>query len=1010
MGRLRLSFVGVLTMGLALQVSKAAPSANISASPFLATTWRTEEGLPHSSINSIVQSHDGYLWLGTFVGIVRFDGVRFVHFSTANMPELGPGRVAKLFEDRDGVLWIALETGRLVAWKNGEARIHLQNSTNANDAIVSMAQDRQGIIWIQTSTGRFGHLTSDGAKFLTQAGLPISRSNLGLIIDASGTLWVGTKDGLRVLENGKLNLPPANGDWTTQPVDAFASSRDGGLWLFRDRRLKKVQTDRTLLDIEAPARLLVGVVDIVEGRDGRTWLAASDGGMFCWESSTGWSDLTTDLGLHGPNKVLCEDREGNIWRGSFGGGLTRLRPRIFTVYGLPLDQVDRYALGVTCDAVGNVWALFNSRMLGRINPETKTLDFWEHSGFRTLYHDRRGALWLGYGDGRLSQWREGRFEEISKVCPQADFVSAFFEDAQSNLWVGFTQCAGVGWMPGGDPKNWRDIGGLTHPDVRCIAQTSDGAMWFGTHYAGVFRLQNERWTRFTTRDGLPSDYVRFLHAETNGSLWLGTIDGLCRYRDGKFTPIKTENGLWHNELSAIAGDRKGNFWISSFGGVFRVARSELNAFADGQQPAIQCIGYTRDDGLQAQESPGGFQPACTKTPDGRLWFPTVDGIVSVDPDHIIENKAAPPIVLEEILAEGSPVNAHNGLQNPIVISAGKHRVEFRFTALSFTAPEKVRFRHKLEGLDHDWSLPDDRRAVTYNFMPPGDYTFRVTACNNDGLWNPEGASIALVMRPFIWQTWWFRTSAAIAFAGALVFLVRASERNRARQRMEKLEQQHALERERARIAKDIHDEVGASLTQIAFLSQRVDGAHQEPLEVERWNQRIGTTVRRTIQSLDEIVWAVSPKHDTLESLANYLSRFAQDHLELAGIRCVLDVLTVLPPLALNAEVRHNLLLAAREALQNAVSHAAATEVRVALELNNDALEIRILDNGRGFDPQRSADEGNGLSNMRKRLEEIGGKLEITSVLGKGTTVKFNMPRGRLRVHGIEGVAADVRRL
>jgi signal transduction histidine kinase len=229
--------------------------------------------------------------------------------------------------------------------------------------------------------------------------------------------------------------------------------------------------------------------------------------------------------------------------------------------------------------------------------------------------------------------------------------------------------------------------------------------------------------------------------------------------------------------------------------------------------------------------------------------------------------------------------------------------------------------------------------------------------------------------------------------------------------MEKLEQQHALERERARIAKDIHDEVGASLTQIAFLTQRVDGARQEPQEVERWNERIGTTVRRTIQSLDEIVWAVSPKHDTLESLANYLSRFAQDHLELAGIRCVLDVLTVLPPLALNAEVRHNLLLASREALQNAVSHGAATEVRVGLELKDDTLEIRISDNGRGFDPQTAGDGGNGLLNMRKRLEEIGGKLEITSPPDKGTSVKFSVPRDRLRVRGIaQGVPTDPQRL
>jgi len=342
----------------------------------------------------------------------------------------------------------------------------------------------------------------------------------------------------------------------------------------------------------------------------------------------------------------------------------------------------------------------------------------------------------------------------------------------------------------------------------------------------------------------------------------------------------------------------------------------------------------------------------------------------------------------------SAVRADTALEIP----AGKHRIEFRFTGLSFTAPEKVRFRHKLDGLDTDWSLADDRRAVTYSFVPPGHYSFRVTACNNDGVWSPDGASLGIVVRPFLWQRWWFRAGAGFALAVALVWAVRERERRKSRVRLERLERQHALERERARIAQDIHDEVGASLTQIAFLSERVRLAGPDAAEAEHWNQRVGHAARRTIQSLDEIVWAVSPKHDTLESLANYLVRFAQDHLSLAGIRCVLDVATVLPPIAVSAELRHNLLLAAREALQNTVAHAAATEVRVGLELREDVLEIYIADNGRGFDPERVSGDGNGRANMRKRLEEIGGLLEITSQPGSGTTVRFTVPRKLFGLH------------
>jgi signal transduction histidine kinase len=287
--------------------------------------------------------------------------------------------------------------------------------------------------------------------------------------------------------------------------------------------------------------------------------------------------------------------------------------------------------------------------------------------------------------------------------------------------------------------------------------------------------------------------------------------------------------------------------------------------------------------------------------------------------------------------------------------------------------------------------------VTYSHIPPGKYIFQVIACNNDGIWNERGHSLQLVVQPFFWQTWWFKTGTAAAVALVLVLGVRRVERWNAQIRLERLEQQHAVERERNRIAKDIHDDLGANLTQIVFFSQRAEGASHDQSEVERWLRMIPATARRTIQSLDEIVWAINPKHDSLESLANYLSQFAQEYLTLAGIRCVLDVPTVLPHVTLSAEVRHNLVLTVRESLQNIVSHAAATEVHVNLRLDENSLRIAVADNGCGFDPDRVTGDGNGLSNMRRRLEDLDGITEISSRPGGGTTVQLSVPRHRL--HG-----------
>ena len=434
--------------------------------------------------------------------------------------------------------------------------------------------------------------------------------------------------------------------------------------------------------------------------------------------------------------------------------------------------------------------------------------------------------------------------------------------------------------------------------------------------------------------------------------------------------------------------------MSSFRGVFRVHRRELNGFADGFQRFIQCVGYNRNDGLPALECPGSFQPAGAKTPDGRLWFPTLAGVVSIAPGSIPQNRLPPPIWVEEVQVDGERRTVSHSTKQ-FKVGPGKRRIEFRFTALSLVAPEKVRFRHQLAGLDPDWSDPDDSRVAAYSYIPPGNYTFQVNACNNDGVWNPTGISLQLLVQPFFWQTWWFKFGVGLLVALGLAAGVRQFDQWKSRQRLARLEQQHALERERARIAKDIHDDLGASLAQIALLSERMDASPSNPAEVESASRRVAAIAQRSIQSLDEIVWAVTPKYDTLESLANYLSQFVQEHLALASVRCILEVPTVLPPLGLLAEVRHNLLLAAREAVQNVVAHAAATEVQLSLQLDPAALTIVVADNGHGFRPDQVAGEGNGLENMRRRLAEIGGQLEMASTPGRGTVVRFTVPRDRL---------------
>lgn len=989
-------------IGCAWLLAGSALAPNGAAADYLLKTWRTDDGLPDTTVTCVQQTHDGYLWLGTPVGLARFDGARFVNFSATNFPELGSSPVVGLFEDRERRLWIATESGRLVSWQRGIARIHVPDGKSGRDTVVAMAQRAAGTLWLQTADGRLGQLTADAVDYVTRAGPPLRRTQLALAVDGRDTLWVGTRDGLRVWEDGALLQPAGLGVVGSRPVDAIAPTSSEGLWVYADRRLWEIRDRRVIAEKSGPSHFTGSAVALVEGFEKRPWIAAEGGRLYYLDGTDSWRVITTQMGLRNANLALYRDRENNLWRGSAGGGLTRLRPNVFRLHERPATDPDRRAPSVCADPAGNIWALLNARSLASIAAETHEIRFWgtreETNTSRVIYCDRVGRVWGGSPQRRVFRLSDGVLQPAFMADRDARGINAFFEDTGGNLWIGYSGGAGAGYLEGGKVGRWRAAQGLPFPDVCAIGQAADGSMWFGTSRGGACRLNKGDWTQFSTRDGLASDIVRCFQMDSDGTVWMGTLKGIARWRNGKISTITSEQGLWNDTIYHIADDHRGNFWMSSPGGIFHVKRDRLHECADGALSSVRCVGYNRNDGLAAQECSGGVQPAGARTPDGRLWFPTADGIVSVDPAQIHDNPHPPPVLIEEIDIEGEArsIRADNA---PIEIPAGRNRIGFRFTALSLTSPEKVRFRYKLDGVDRDWTQPDDQRHTVYRYVPPGRYTFRVIGCNNDGVWSPEGASLALVVKPFIWQTVWFKAGLGMVAAAGVAWVVRSRERRKARLALERMERQHAVERERARIAKDIHDDIGASLTQIALLSERVDGALRDPADAERWNKRISQTAQNTIRSLDEIVWAVNPKDDTLESLANYLGRFACEYLNLAGISCRLDIPTVLAPLDVNAESRHNLLLATREALQNVVRHASATEVRVSLEIQDDGLEIRIADNGRGIAADVPEAGGNGMPNMRRRMEEIGGTFEVSSTPGKGSEIRFAVPRERLQAAG-----------
>jgi signal transduction histidine kinase len=494
----------------------------------------------------------------------------------------------------------------------------------------------------------------------------------------------------------------------------------------------------------------------------------------------------------------------------------------------------------------------------------------------------------------------------------------------------------------------------------------------------------------------PSDQpIWSLLADKDGAVWAGTFrSGLLRFKNGKFARFTSKQGLSADVIAQILDDDENRLWLGTDRGIFCVPKTSLEECAEGKSDTIDCVTYGRLDGLPTLEMADGSQPACWKDTSGRLWFATVRGVVSVKPVELTAHPPPPPVIIEEVSADGERLPQAAGR---LIIPPGRKQFDFRFTALSFDAPDKTRFRCRIDGVDEDWVDVDTRRTAHYGKLPPNSYRFRVTACSSQGVWNEAGAKLDFTVQPFFYQRWWFLALAAASILGCGALVVRASAARKFQRELARLEQQNAIERDRARIARDIHDDIGAGLTQITLLSEL---ARREPGQLAAHLERISTSARHLTKSMDEIVWAVDPRHDTFEGLLDYISAFTEEFLRIAGMRCRMDLPPSLPEKRVGAELRHNLFLALKEALNNVVKHSGATEVWLRMRMEGDGFTLIVEDNGCGCDIASLAARtgpdgerlagGSGLPNLERRLKAVGGHCVVRSEPGRGTVVEMTI--------------------
>ncbi len=998
-----IAVIAVIGWGSAMETEVAAEESPT----WLYRAWQMDDGLPDNTVTGVVQTDDGFLWVATLGGMMRFDGIRFDEFSLSHLPDVPNRAVRAIYLDRRKRMWVIMDRGLIVRFGEADFSVFGQKEGVLHSTVRSVAEDRDGGVWFTDGTEVI-RIHGDQLEPITaDDGLPAG-DNCWLATDGRGDLWFSRGSQVGVFRDGCGEV--------LLKVDSnealLAAARGGGMWICTSEQVLKFSGEGEPEVIAAlPKKVVVRVM--LEDRSGVLWLGTAEDRLLRLNGR----ELERIRVGHPEVTSLKEDREGNLWVGTAGSGLNLVHRKtmglITTSHGLPFRGVR----SVCQDAEGRIWTAMQNGSLGRSRDDQwqalGEADGWLGGEATCVAPTLDGGVWIGTRNRGLQRLRAGKCEEWGPAEGlEGKYVNSLQQGKNGDLWLATANPNRIWRFRDGRFQKMQHDGNPR--SIRALTEAPDGTIWAGSSDGQILRVKGDALVNETgaqSKDAETLFSVRCLHATADGSLWIGYAGGgLGRLRDGHWVRITSAQGLHNDSVSQIHADGQGGMWLTGNRGLFKVREADLADVAAGRMGYLRSIAYGRSHGL------ANLQPYCETSPttwldkDGRLLFSTRNGLLMVEPGKVHDNPLAPAVLLTEVEADDQtvalydsnlPLNKQSGRvanlgSADVVLSLepGHSKVRFEFTALSYNSPNNVFFRYRLSNFDKEWVEAGTERSAIYPRLPAGDYEFRVIACNDAGIWNESGAAVSLTVPPFFYETWWFRGLALALFTAAIIGVVRYATFRRLRERMRELKQQAALHHERARIARDMHDEVGSKLTRLSLLGEMA-GYHPElPKAAGDDVREITETAREAILAFDEIVWAVNPRNDTLSDLTNYLCRYAEDFFDGTTTQCVFDLPQTIPPVMLATEVRHQVFLASKEALTNVLKYAEARRVCLRLILHPGAFELVIHDDGSGFDPalpELRPGGGNGLPNMHERMRGIAARFDCTSEPGVGTRVSFHVP-------------------
>jgi signal transduction histidine kinase/ligand-binding sensor domain-containing protein len=976
----------------------------LDISQYAHTAWRIRDGFSKGAINSIAQTPDGYLWLGTDFGLLRFDGVRAVPWQPPPDQPLPSHEIWRLLAARDGALWIGTSKGA-ARWKDGRLTVYAELEGRV---VWRLLEDRHNTVWVSAASVPSGRLCAIRARDVRCFGDDgsLGYGVLALHEDGKGRLWLGVADGIWRWSPGPPTFysMPGEGD----RIQGFDEDRDGALLVTTRRGIRRFVDGRTEMYPLSGPGAQVAARHLRRDRDGALWFATASGIAHAREGKT--DTFARADGLTGDEVLtLFEDREGNIWIGT-NGGLDRFRDIVVSAVSERQGLSNAGVLAMRVAVDGSLWLRTRD-----------SLEQWDHgqiTSYRArlrrppvddarqivvqgypaatqgpFFPDDRGRIWMAMAS-TFGYVERDRF--IVRHDVPARLPRTFAQDAAGNVWVADQQAGLIGLGPDGSVRQvlWAALGRKDFATTM-IGDPARGGLWLGFWDGGIGRFQDDRLREtYSAADGLGEGRVTNLRFSSDGSLWVATQGGLSRVRAGTVTTLTRKNGLPCNSLHWVMPDDTGSLWLDMPCGLVRIARDHIDAWMADPTHTITTIVFDSTDGVVPQgEFPYGYEPYVAKTSDGRLWFVTPDGLKMLDPRRLHFNQLPPPVHIERLVADHKPFEIGGG-DARVDLPARTRDLQIDYTALSLVAPEKVRFRYMLEGYDSQWQDAENRRQAFYTNLPPRQYRFRVIASNNSGVWNQTGTFLDLSVTPAYYQTTWFKalsmaTVIALVWSGHRLRL-RIVEKHRNEIKALNERMMKAQEQERIRIAGELHDGVMQEMLAVTMMlgtvKRRIRGDSDATATIDRAQEKLvqaGTDLRQLSHDLH-------PPLLQEAGLPKAVTAYCEQFSATSNIPVACDAAEDVRDLSRGAALA--LFRIVQEALGNVAKHASAKQVTVRLSRSNGMVSLTVSDDGVGLDPSRFASMGGlGLVMMRERATQLNGRFDFESAPGRGTTIKVVLP-------------------